>query len=83
MSGERKTILYWPLKKLVSYYRADISPRKGFKCAYNVVHGGGGCSDYFLAQIECSSTLELLKKMKVRFGLCKKGFHSAAKFPGG
>lgn len=35
-----------PLLGLIWIYQQFISPRKGFRCAYAVAHGGTGCSGY-------------------------------------
>ena len=31
---------------LIELYQRHLSPRKGYRCAYSVLHGGTGCSGY-------------------------------------
>ncbi|MEZ5920446.1 MAG: membrane protein insertion efficiency factor YidD [Parvularculaceae bacterium] len=71
MTSADRSIFYWPLYLSILFYRKSISPRKGFRCAHNAVHGEGSCSDYFLARLEDCGFVELLSEMKLRLAACK------------
>ncbi len=56
---------------LISGYQKHISPRKGFSCAYRVLHGGESCSHYIKRSILEQGLIEAIHLSKQRFQACK------------
>lgn len=52
-------------------YQNYFSKRKGFRCAYSVVHGGTGCSGYAKYAIRDHGFWSAIPKIKQRFRDCK------------
>lgn len=59
----------------IGLYQQKISPRKGFRCAYSVEHGGPGCSGAVLSILEQKGLINGWGMIKARFHDCE----SAAK----
>jgi putative component of membrane protein insertase Oxa1/YidC/SpoIIIJ protein YidD len=55
----------------IHVYRRHISPRKGFRCAHNVLHGTGSCSDYGLQIFDREPFMVALKMLRRRFAECR------------
>lgn len=55
---------------LIRFYQARISPRKGYRCAYSVEHGGPGCSGAVLGILESKGLLGGLPDIRGRFADC-------------
>jgi putative component of membrane protein insertase Oxa1/YidC/SpoIIIJ protein YidD len=60
-------------------YQKFISPRKGYRCAYSVRHGGSGCSGAVLQIIEENSIFTWRKLIKERFSNCKIAYEEIKK----
>lgn len=52
-------------------YQNYFSKRKGFRCAYSVVHGGTGCSGYAKFAIRDHGFWQAIPKIRRRFADCK------------
>ncbi|MEM8592784.1 MAG: membrane protein insertion efficiency factor YidD [Pseudomonadota bacterium] len=52
-------------------YQRWLSPRKGYRCAYSVVHGGTGCSGYAKYAIRDHGLFRALPLIRARFADCK------------
>ena len=52
-------------------YQRWISPRKGFRCAYSVRHGGTGCSGYAKHAIRDHGLWRAVPLIRARFEDCK------------
>ncbi|WP_341365390.1 membrane protein insertion efficiency factor YidD [Yoonia sp. BS5-3] len=52
-------------------YQRYISPRKGYRCAYSVRHGGTGCSGYIKFAIKEHGIIAAIPLIKKRFADCK------------
>ncbi|WP_413785277.1 membrane protein insertion efficiency factor YidD [Cognatiyoonia sp. IB215446] len=52
-------------------YQTYISPRKGFRCAYSVLHGGTGCSGYAKQAIQEHGAFGAIPHIRNRFRDCK------------
>ncbi|BCM92259.1 hypothetical protein IAD21_04138 [Abditibacteriota bacterium] len=62
------------LVALIGVYQRHISPRKGWRCAYSVMHGGPGCSGFARESIEIYGWQAARPLVRQRFRDC----HSAA-----
>ena len=58
----------------ISIYQKHISPRKGYKCAYSILHNDLSCSDYCKMEISTNGLMQGIKNTLKRFEDCK---HSA------
>jgi putative component of membrane protein insertase Oxa1/YidC/SpoIIIJ protein YidD len=56
----------------IGIYQRHISPRKGWRCAYSVLHGGCGCSGYVRTEIEKQGWIRTRRLARKRFEACKK-----------
>ena len=63
----------------IAAYQNWISPYKGFRCAYSVLHGGTGCSGYAKGQIKTLGLLLALPKIRARFQACRAAMASLQK----
>ena len=52
-------------------YQRWLSPRKGYRCAYSVHHGGTGCSGYAKHAIRDHGLWRALPLIRARFQACK------------
>jgi putative component of membrane protein insertase Oxa1/YidC/SpoIIIJ protein YidD len=52
-------------------YQQQISPHKGYRCAYSVTHGGPGCSGAVLSILEEDGLLRGWRLIKQRFHDCE------------
>lgn len=55
----------------IGFYQTRLSPRKGFRCAYSVLHGGTGCSGFLKHAIMDHGLWAALPKAKVRMAAFK------------
>jgi putative component of membrane protein insertase Oxa1/YidC/SpoIIIJ protein YidD len=55
----------------IAIYQRYISPRKGWRCAYSVLHGGTGCSGYVQREIRENGWRAARRAAKKRFRECK------------
>ncbi len=55
---------------LIRLYQTRLSPRKGFRCAYSVEHGGPGCSGAVLEILEAKGLICGLPSIRHRFKQC-------------
>lgn len=51
-------------------YQNAISPHKGYRCAYSVVHGGTGCSGYAKHAIRDRGVLKAIPVIRERLADC-------------
>ena len=58
----------------IYFYQRWLSPRKGYRCAYSVLHGGTGCSGYAKAAIRERGLLAALPIVRARFRDCRAAF---------
>lgn len=59
---------------LIRVYQRHLSPRKGYRCAYGVLHGAGTCSSIGLAIMEQQGFWAFWRQMPLQFDAC----HAAA-----
>lgn len=64
-------MLKYPLIFGIKIYQKFISPKKGYRCAYSVVHGGSGCSGAVIEILKNHSIFKWRKLIKKRFSDCK------------
>lgn len=55
----------------IAWYQRQISPRKGYRCAYARLHGGAGCSGFAHGAIAQHGLGTAMPQIKQRFGECK------------
>ncbi|MEL6585666.1 MAG: membrane protein insertion efficiency factor YidD [Pseudomonadota bacterium] len=55
-------------------YQRYLSPRKGFRCAYSVAHGGTGCSGYAKFAIRDHGFWCALPLIRQRFRACQAAY---------
>ena len=55
----------------IGFYQRQLSPRKGYRCAYARVNGGAGCSGFVRAAIEQHGLRDATPRIRARFGACK------------
>lgn len=53
-------------------YQRHLSPRKGYACAYRLVHGGSGCSGVGLRLVRRFGALAGLALLRQRLRLCQQ-----------
>ncbi|MDO8270448.1 MAG: membrane protein insertion efficiency factor YidD [Gammaproteobacteria bacterium] len=59
--------------RLIQIYRKHLSPRKGYSCAYAVVHGPGkSCSDYGLRFYRRYGPVKATLLMRMQFNRCSR-----------
>ena len=56
---------------LIGVYQRHLSPRKGYACAYRVLHGGTGCSGFAKQAIGSHGTIRALPLIRARFAGCR------------
>ena len=56
---------------LIAGYQRHLSPRKGFDCAYRVLHGGESCSQYIKRTILEVGLIEAVRASRQRLQACK------------
>lgn len=56
---------------LIGVYQAHLSPRKGWRCAYSVLHGGPGCSGFARQTIQTRGSFAAAGLVRARFRDCK------------
>lgn len=55
-------------------YQQYISPKKGFRCAYSVTHGGTGCSGFVKHAIRDDGLWRALPAIRQRFRDCRTAY---------
>lgn len=55
-------------------YQQYISPKKGFRCAYSVAHGGTGCSGFAKHAIRDHGLWRALPAIRQRFRDCRAAY---------
>lgn len=55
----------------ISFYQRYVSPRKGYACAYRVLHSDLSCSAYSKQAIEAQGLCQGIKSTLRRFQECK------------
>jgi putative component of membrane protein insertase Oxa1/YidC/SpoIIIJ protein YidD len=55
---------------MIWFYQQFISPRKGYRCAHSVVHGGTGCSGYAKHRIRDVGLLSAIPDIRQRLKDC-------------
>ncbi|MBT3043416.1 MAG: membrane protein insertion efficiency factor YidD [Candidatus Thiodiazotropha sp. (ex Codakia orbicularis)] len=63
-------ILNKAVVNLVLWYRSNISPIKGYRCAHNTLHGNGSCSDWALSVTQEKGVLVMLLNLFARLYEC-------------
>jgi putative component of membrane protein insertase Oxa1/YidC/SpoIIIJ protein YidD len=56
---------------LIEAYQRWLSPRKGFRCAYGVLHASGTCSSIGKRIMREQGALKFLRFMPTQFAACK------------
>ena len=56
---------------LIRAYQRHLSPRKGYRCAYGVLHGAGTCSSIGLGIMEQQGFWTFLHQMPLQFDACR------------
>ena len=56
----------------ITYYQGHLSPQKGFRCPYGVLHGGSGCSGYAAQVIREYGWRLALPLVRNRFRACRR-----------
>ena len=56
---------------LIRVYQRYLSPRKGYRCAYGVLHGAGTCSSIGLSIMEQQGFWAFWRKMPLQFKACR------------
>ncbi|HEX8463210.1 MAG TPA: membrane protein insertion efficiency factor YidD [Abditibacterium sp.] len=65
---------------LIGGYQTHLSPRKGWKCAHRVLHGGESCSQWVKTEVARRGCLAAWPSIRARFAECKTAaqtLHSA------
>lgn len=63
----------------IKFYQHVISPRKGYRCAHSIKHGGTGCSGAVIKIIETTSIFQWRSLIKKRFADCKQAHEDLKK----
>ncbi|MEM9795683.1 MAG: membrane protein insertion efficiency factor YidD [Pseudomonadota bacterium] len=58
----------------IDIYQRRISPRKGWRCAHSVLHGGTGCSGYAKHAIRDHGLWHAIPLIRTRFAECKDAY---------
>lgn len=70
--AHRKTgALDWFCLRSIAFYQRYLSPRKGYRCAYARLHGGGGCSGFARDTIGQAGWRAARAPIRARFAACK------------
>jgi len=56
---------------LIRAYQRHLSARKGYRCAYGVLHGTGTCSSIGLDMMEQQGFWAFWRKMPLQFDACR------------
>lgn len=55
----------------IGLYQKHLSPRKGYRCAHSLEHGGSGCSGAVLEILEAKGFLRGFGDIRARFVACQ------------
>jgi uncharacterized protein len=67
-----ETILNSVTLSLIAGYQKHLSKYKGFRCAHNVLHKHGSCSEWAVKTIETEGALSMISKIRKRFIECNE-----------
>jgi putative component of membrane protein insertase Oxa1/YidC/SpoIIIJ protein YidD len=56
----------------IGLYQRHLSPRKGFRCAHRVLHGGESCSQHARARIASDGLIAGLSALRARLLSCRE-----------
>ena len=73
----------WFLLVLIGFYQRHLSPRKGWRCAYSVLHGGPGCSGFAREAIQAHGYGTAAPLIRQRFRECKQASQAMRAFSDG
>ncbi len=69
--AQRKiSALDWFCLRAIAFYQRQISPRKGWRCAYARLNGGAGCSGFAREAIANHGWRAALPLVRARFADC-------------
>jgi putative component of membrane protein insertase Oxa1/YidC/SpoIIIJ protein YidD len=57
--------------RMIEVYQRHVSPRKGFRCAFRVLHGGDSCSSFAKRAIARFGPIRGLWLLRRRFQRCR------------
>jgi len=57
--------------RAIGVYQRQVSPRKGYRCAYARLNGGPGCSGFARTAIAGCGARAALPQIRARFAACK------------
>ncbi|GIT92274.1 hypothetical protein JANAI62_27310 [Jannaschia pagri] len=60
----------------IHLYQRFLSPRKGYRCAHSVVHGGTGCSGYAKFAIRDHGFWQAVPLIRARFRDCAQAYET-------
>lgn len=60
--------------RAIGGYQRWISPRKGFRCAHALLHGGSGCSGAVRELVRTRGVLGALPAINARFAACRAAY---------
>src|SRR3954452_11406096 len=74
--------------RAIEAYQRHVSPRKGFRCAFRVLHGGDSCSGFAKRAIARLGPVPGLRLLRRRFQRCRLAarvldYESRRRPPGG
>ncbi|PZR52608.1 membrane protein insertion efficiency factor YidD [Xylanimonas oleitrophica] len=64
--------------RAIATYQRRISPRKGWRCAHGVLHGGAGCSGAVRDLVARRGLVRSVLPAAVRFWACYQAAHVLA-----
>lgn len=73
--GERRSdLLRRAVAAAIRAYQRFVSPYKGFRCAYGVLHGDGTCSSRILRAVRERPSREWLPAVRAQFAQCSAAY---------
>lgn len=72
----------WIVNGVISFYQAHISPRKGFTCAFRMLHGGDSCSQAVKKIVSGKGPVTGLGDIRARFSACRRAHKTLEHCPG-
>ncbi|MCU7807592.1 MAG: membrane protein insertion efficiency factor YidD [Candidatus Thiodiazotropha sp. (ex Semelilucina semeliformis)] len=64
------------IEHILLYYKRRISPRKGFRCAHDVLHKQGSCSTWALEETKRSGAINMFQGISKRLLSCRSAYKS-------
>lgn len=71
----------WLGALLITLYQKCISPFKGFRCAYGVLHGGHSCSQVIKNELLAEGVISTLPRIKEQFAACREAYKELQRNP--